>query len=95
VAGNDLISVAGTAALIAQVSPRAVSMPESVRIMDFADVEHPKVVREFTGVTAVGRDDRRGLIFLANGDGVWILRQRLAEDPAMVKAYDDYVKYDR
>jgi hypothetical protein len=95
VAGNGLVSVAGTAALVTQESPRAASRPESLRIMNFADIEHPQIVREFTGVTAVARDDRRGLIFLANGDGVWILRQQLAEDPAMVRAYDDYVRYYR
>jgi hypothetical protein len=92
---DGLVSVAGTEALVAQEGPRVASMPESMSIMDFTDVEHPKVVREFTGVTAVARDDRRGLIFLANSDGVWILRQQLAEDPAMVKAYDNYVNYYR
>jgi hypothetical protein len=94
-ARESLVSVAGTAALVTQESSRAISTPEPVRIMDFADPEHPKVVREFIGVTAIARDDRRGLIFLANGDGIWILRRNLAEDPAMAKAYDDYVNYYR
>jgi hypothetical protein len=94
-AREELVSVAGTSALVTQQLPRAASTPESMQIMDFADVEHPKVVREFTGVTAVAKDDRRGLIFLANSDGLWILRQQLAEDPAMAKAYEDYVNYYR
>jgi hypothetical protein len=41
----------------------------------------------------VDRDDRRGLIFLANADGIWILRQKLAEDPEVKRAYDYYVIY--
>ena len=41
--------------------------------MDFSDPQHPKVAREFTGVTAMSRDDRRGLIFLTNDQGLSIL----------------------
>ncbi len=33
------------------------------------------------------------MIFVANGDGIWILQQHLAEDPEVDKAYDDYVLY--
>jgi hypothetical protein len=51
------------------------------------------VTREFSGVTATSRDDRRGLIFVANGEGIWILRQHLAEDPEVEKAYANYVIY--
>ena len=61
--------------------------------MDFSDPGTPKVAREFTGVTAMSRDDRRGLIFVANAEGIWILRQRLAEDPEVEKAYAKYVLY--
>jgi hypothetical protein len=45
-------------------------------------------------VTAVGRDDHRGLIYIANPDGVWILQQRLAEDPEVERAYEHHVIYD-
>jgi hypothetical protein len=51
------------------------------------------VAREFAGVTAVSRDDRRGLIFVANPEGIWILQQHLAEDPEVEKAYANYVIY--
>ena len=59
--------------------------------MDFSDPKNPKVAREFTGVTAMSRDDRRGLIFIANAEGIWILQQHLAEDPEVEKAYAHYV----
>ena len=69
--------------------------PETVQIISFADPAHPTVTREFNGVTAIGRDNQRGLVFLANSDGIWILREHLAEDPTVVQAYTDYVLYSR
>ncbi len=91
---DDLIAVAGTEAVVADQPVRAPA-PQTVKVMDVRDPEHPTVQREFDSVTAISRDNQRGLIFLANGDGVWILRQQLAEDPALVKAYDNYVLYNR
>jgi hypothetical protein len=61
--------------------------------MDFSDPKNPKVAREFTGVTATSRDNQRGLIFVANPEGIWILRQHFAEDPDVQRAYEDYVIY--
>ncbi len=93
---QGLLLVAGTAALVnsEQVSSTAApASTQSLKIMDFSDPKNPKVAREFTGVTAIGRNDPRGLIFVANGDGVWILKQHLAEDPEVEKAYANYVLY--
>jgi hypothetical protein len=93
--GSDSLSVvAGTAALVTS-APGASGTPaaQTLRIMDFSDPQHPKVTREFSGVTATNRDDRRGLIFIANSDGIWILQQHLAEDPEVEKAYANYVVY--
>jgi hypothetical protein len=91
---DSLSVVAGTAALVSS-SPAAATTQatQTIRIMDFSDPQHPKVTREFAGVTATSRDDRRGLIFVANGEGIWILRQHLAEDPEVEKAYANYVVY--
>jgi hypothetical protein len=92
---GSLTVVAGTAALISS-EPTTVApatTPQTVRIMDFSDPRNPKVTREFTGVTAMSRDDRRGLIFISNADGIWILQQHLAEDPEVEKAYAHYVLY--
>lgn len=92
---GSLTVVAGTAALVSSEAPNAApaSALQTVRIMDFSDPRNPKVAREFTGVTAMSRDDRRSLIFVANADGIWILQQRLAEDPEVEKAYAHYVLY--
>ncbi len=93
---GDLFAVAGTAALVAeeQVTAAPDFPRQTIKIMDFSDPQQPKIAREFAGVTAVSRDERRGLIFLANADGIWILHQTLAEDPEVEKAYAHHVIYD-
>ena len=93
--GSDsLVVVSGTAALVASTGGPQSAAPQTIRILDFSDPQHPKVAREFNGVTAINRDDRRGLIFLANAEGVWILHQNRAEDPEVEKAYAHHVIYD-
>ena len=92
----SIVTVAGTAALVTD-SPTGADAPsistQTIRVFDLADPLHPKVAREFAGVTAISRDDRRGLIFLANAEGVWILHQNLATDPEVMKEYERYVMY--
>jgi hypothetical protein len=92
---GSLFAVAGTAALVAAepATPASAAASQTIRIMDFSDALHPKVAREFAGVTAISRDERRGLIFVANGEGIWILRQTLAEDPEVEKEYERQVVY--
>jgi hypothetical protein len=91
---GSLSVVAGTAALVtSEAASSTAAPPQTVRIMDFSDPRNPKVAREFTGVTAMSRDDRRGLIFVANAEGIWILQQHLAVDPEVEKAYANYVLY--
>jgi hypothetical protein len=94
--GSESLSVvAGTVAFVTSESgaPGTAKAPQTIRIMDFSDPQNPKIAREFTGVTAMSKDDRRGLIFIANSEGIWILRQHLAEDPDVEKAYANYVLY--
>ncbi len=92
---TGILALAGTASLAAKDRSEMAlaNTPQTIRIMDFSDSQHPKVRREFTGVTAVGRDDRRGLIFLANGEGIWILHRSLALDPEVEEAYAHYIMY--
>jgi hypothetical protein len=90
--GSDSITlVAGTAALVSS-EPAASGAPQApprvITIMDFSDPQNPRVARVFSGVTAMSRDDQRGLIFVANADGIWILQQHLALDPEMEEAYE-------
>ncbi len=93
--GSESLSmVAGTAALVTSepAAPAAAPAPQTIRIMDFSVPQSPKTAREFTGVTATSTDDR-GLVFVANADGIWILRRHFADDPEVDKAYANYVLY--
>jgi hypothetical protein len=93
---GSLIAVAGTAALTSdQAANVPVVVPQTIRIMDFSDPKQPKVARDFTAVTAISRDDGRGLIFIANAEGVWILHQRFAMDPEIEREYARHVSDDR
>jgi hypothetical protein len=47
---------------------------ETVKVLDLSDPAHPKVIQTFTGVTSTLQDPGRGLVYLANGEGLWILR---------------------
>ena len=92
---GSLAAVAGTAALVSS-GPAPVSadqLPQTLTIMDLSDPKNPKIARQFTGVTAVSREGGRGLIFLANADGLWVLQRHFAEDPEVQRAYEDYVIY--
>jgi hypothetical protein len=46
---------------------------ESVRVLDVSDPAHPRAVQNFDGVTSILHDSARNLIYIANGDGVWIV----------------------
>ncbi|MGB7434908.1 MAG: hypothetical protein WBR26_11320 [Candidatus Acidiferrum sp.] len=46
---------------------------QTVNILDMSDPTHPKVIQTFKHVTSILQDPGRGLIFLANNDGLWIL----------------------
>jgi LVIVD repeat-containing protein len=45
----------------------------TVKILDLSDPAHPKVLQTFKGVTSTLQDPGRGLIYLANNDGLWVL----------------------
>ena len=91
---GNLIAVAGMAGLaVDRQAPSKPVSPAVVRIMNFTDPSHPKIAREFQGVTAITTDNHRRLIFLADSEGIWILREHFAEDPEIVQEYSDYVQY--
>jgi hypothetical protein len=94
-AGN-LVSVAGTAAL-ANSSPMATQTtapaPQTIQILDLSNPANPKVERRFDGVTAMEKMPSHRLILLANGEGIWILSEHIAEDPAVEQQYARKVVY--
>jgi len=60
---------------------------ETVRVLDLSDPHNPKTIQEFNGVTSMLPDGGRGLIYLTNNDGLWVLRYSRASllEPAKKK----------
>ncbi|MGO4880789.1 MAG: hypothetical protein ACLP59_08210 [Bryobacteraceae bacterium] len=92
-AGERVGDVVGNVALFSS-APAPVS-PRTVTIVSFADPEHPTVTQQFAGVTATVQDRARRLIYLANSDGLWVLRDKPATDMEAQREYARYVLYDR
>jgi hypothetical protein len=53
--------------------PGGSAVLESVRVLDVSDPVHPRTVRNFDGVTSIVQDSARNLLYVANGDGVWVV----------------------
>jgi hypothetical protein len=94
IASDTLLSVNGTTGITvgAQFVAPVAAPPKTIRVMDFSDPKNPKVTRQFDGVTSIGRIGR-GLILLANPEGVWILSEHLADDPEVDARYARKVVY--
>jgi hypothetical protein len=90
----SLVAAAGTAALVSDTPTEGTkpAAPQTLRIMNLSDPLHPAVAQEFKGVTATSNVGP-GLILLANADGIWILQQHFALDPAVEKSYAYKVVY--
>jgi hypothetical protein len=90
-----VMAAAGDAALVSsEVSSAAAPATKTMSIVSFADPTHPQTVKQFVNVTSTASDERRGLIFLANGDGLWILHRNPAEDPEVQQRYAHEVLYN-
>ena len=92
---GSVLAAAGNAALITSDagSPTPPS-PRTVTIFDFADRAHAQAVRQFHNVTSIASDDGRGLVFLANDEGLCILRRNPADDPEVQERYAHDVIYN-
>jgi hypothetical protein len=49
-------------------------LTETVRVLDLSDPKNPKTLETFTNVTSTLADGRHGLLYVANNDGLWVLR---------------------
>jgi len=50
---------------------------ETVQFVDMSDPKNPKSVKTFKGVTSVYPDDSRKLVYLVNGEGLWIVSHHM------------------
>ena len=72
----------------------AAKPPRSVKVINFAEAANPKVVREFANVTGFLRDAGRGLVYVFNDAGLWVLRETPAPDDELQRQYDHDVLYN-
>jgi hypothetical protein len=86
--------VVGNAVLLADTQP-ATHVPSSISIMSFANPADPKIVRQFTNVTGFLIDSRRGLIYVVNNEGLWILSENPGRDLELEKQYEHELMYNR
>jgi hypothetical protein len=95
-ASGIVAAVVGTAALVASPAsnPAPAPAPRTISILSFADPEHPALVRRFDGVTAMLKDPSRGLVYLANPEGLWVLRMEPATDVELEREYDHQILYN-
>jgi hypothetical protein len=57
-----------------QSTATPVNLPtETVQLVDMSDPKNVKSLKKFTGVTSVYSDDGRKLIYLVNGEGLWVI----------------------
>ena len=88
---GSITAVVGNAVLVA--SPTSPQPPQTITILNFADLEHPKVARQFPGVTALLKDAGRGLIYLTDSKTLWVLHPDPATDIDLEKQYEHHVLY--
>lgn len=62
--------------------------------MSFADPEHLRIERQFDGVTAMLKDPSRGLVYLANAEGLWVFRMEPATDIELEEQCRQYILYN-
>jgi hypothetical protein len=51
----------------------------SVTIVNTTDPANPQPIQTFSGVTSVVADNARGLIYLSNGDGLWVVQAKQSQ----------------
>jgi len=94
VSGRLEIAVGDAAVLAAPQVRDAGVAPATVSIVDFSDLSKPRIIRQFENVSAMKSDPRRGLVFLSNNEGLWLLLERPAPDLEAERAYQQYLLYN-
>jgi hypothetical protein len=94
IGNGTVLAAAGDAALISSEEPPASPKEKTMTIVSFADRAHPQTIRQFNKVTCTAVDNQRGLIYVANHEGLWILHRNAAEDPELQERYAHDVIYN-
>jgi hypothetical protein len=63
---------------------------KNIALVDVSNPAAPHVTLRFAGVTAITRDDSRSLLFIANNEGIWIVRHYEPPDIGTI-AWESFV----
>jgi hypothetical protein len=93
-ASRDVTPVGVNAAILEiadRGEPRPAASPElkSIGVMDLSDPANPRIKCRFTGVSGYLVDGSRSLIYVVNGEGLWIVHHQEPQDPS-VKAWEEF-----
>ncbi len=47
---------------------------QTIRLVDLSDPKNPHTVKKFDGVSSVYSEDGRQLIYITNGEGLWVIK---------------------
>lgn len=77
-ATGSVLAIAVTPDAGPGATPAAVPLPsETVQLVDMSDPKNAKTLKTFKGVTSMYPDDGRKLVYLVNGEGLWIISHRM------------------
>jgi hypothetical protein len=60
------------------MTPAAPPSTRTVKVLDLSDPANPRAVLSFSRVTSTLEDEARNLVYIANDEGLWILRNNQA-----------------
>jgi hypothetical protein len=73
----------------AQATPTSVQLPtETVQFVDMSNPKKAKSLKTFSGVTSVYSEDGRKLVYLVNGEGLWIVSHRMTHPMPLCTSED-------
>lgn len=83
----------GDSALFESSQPDPKAASRTITIVNLADPENPKTLRRFADVTSVLPDRSRGLIYVTNPEGLWVLQAFSTTDRrALEKQFDEVLR---
>ncbi len=82
---GDTLAVSSRSGETTISSPDAA--PRSVTILNMTDPTNPQPIQTFAGVTSVVADNARGLIYLSNDEGLWVVQAKQIQKADTVNLY--------
>ena len=72
---SNNLAVAEVPDAASKAAIRSTPSTSTVRILDLSDPENPTTLQTFKNVTSILADGGRGIIYLTNDEGLWVLKQ--------------------